>query len=203
MFRQIDSIDRAGFAAGKARMLDDGRIRPQPRLPPAVVPPRRGHFPDFRLAASGRTHGTLPAVSFLQPRQEAHYNNGPEASGTPSGEPSMNLTQIAFVLFALIALGGLTMTAMIAGRIRIPAFMGVGHGLGALAALAVLFAANLLGEDATPSAAWWALVVFLAGFTGGMLLFRVLFREKAPLALALVHGSIAVLGLYLLYGAAF
>lgn len=116
---------------------------------------------------------------------------------------NLTLTQIAFVLFAAIAAGGLGMGVMIAAKARIPAYMGVGHGLGGLAALAVLFAANLQGGDATPVLAWWALVVFLAGFTGGMLLFRVLFKDRAPLALVAVHGSIGAIGLYLLYGAAF
>lgn len=115
----------------------------------------------------------------------------------------MNLMQIAFIVFAAIAAGGLLMAAMIAVKARIPAFMSAGHGLGALGALALLFVANLQGGEATPALAWWALIVFLAGFTGGMLLFRVLFKNKAPLPLALVHGSIGTLGLYLLYGAAF
>lgn len=115
----------------------------------------------------------------------------------------LNLTQIAFLLFAAIAAGGLLMTFMIAAKLRIPSFIGVAHGLGALAALGLLFAANLRGGDSTAPMAWWALIVFLAGFTGGMLLFRVLFKDKAPLPLALMHGSIGAVGLYLLYGAAF
>lgn len=115
----------------------------------------------------------------------------------------LNLTQIAFVLFAAIAAGGLTMAAIIAAKKNVPGFMGVGHGLGGLAALGVLFAANLKGGDATPDAAWWALVVFLAGLIGGLLLFRVLFKGRTPLALVAVHGSVGTVGLYLLYGAAF
>jgi hypothetical protein len=112
----------------------------------------------------------------------------------------MTLHQIAFIAFAAIAAGGLTMAAMIAAKIRIPSFMGPGHGLGGLAAIAILFAANLLGGAATPAAAWWALVVFVGGLIGGLLLFRVLFKNKAPLALVAVHGSIGAVGLYLLYG---
>ena len=115
----------------------------------------------------------------------------------------MTLTQIAFLLFAAIAAGGLTLTAIIAAGKRVPGFMAAGHGLGGLAALGTLFAANLLGGDATPERAWWALVVFLGGLVGGLLLFRVLFRNKTPLALVAVHGSVGALGLYLLYGVAF
>ena len=114
----------------------------------------------------------------------------------------MTLTQIAFYMFALIASGGLLLTGMIFIGVRIPGFMGMAHGLGGLVSLATLFAANLRGGDLTPSLAWWALGVFLAGTIGGLVLFRVLFN-KAPLPLAAMHGSIGGVGLYLLYHAAF
>lgn len=114
----------------------------------------------------------------------------------------LNLTQIAFILFAAIAAGGLTMAGMIVAKMSIPSFMGAGHGLGGLAALGVLFAANLKGGDATPALAWWALVVFLGGLIGGLLFFRVLFKN-APLGLVAAHGSVGAVGLFLLYGPAF
>lgn len=115
----------------------------------------------------------------------------------------MSLLQIAFYFFAAIAAGGLSIAAMFAIGIKVPSFVGPGHGLGGLAALATLFYANLKGGDATPDLAWWALVVFLGGFIGGILLFRVLFKGAAPMALVAVHGSVGSLGLYLLYSAAF
>ncbi len=114
----------------------------------------------------------------------------------------MNLTQIAFVLFALVAAGGLTMAAMIAAKIKIPSFMGPGHGLAGLAALGVLLAANL-GGPVTPEHAWWAFGVFAAGLVGGVSLFRVIFKGKTPLLMVAMHGSIGAVGLYLLYGVAF
>lgn len=114
----------------------------------------------------------------------------------------MNLTQIAFLFFAAIASGGLLMAGMIVGKMKIPSFVGPAHGLGGLAAVALLFAANLLGEG-TPDRAWWALVVFTAGLVGGLLFFRVLFRNAAPLYLVAGHGSAAALGLWLLYPVAF
>jgi hypothetical protein len=115
----------------------------------------------------------------------------------------MNPFQITFALFSLVAAGGLLMTAMVVAKIRIPAGLGAGHGVAGLISLAVLLTVNLR-SDATPALAWWALAVFSAGFAGGVLLFRVLFRGAAPLLLLVVaHGSAAVLGLYLLYGPAF
>lgn len=115
----------------------------------------------------------------------------------------MPLIEVAFYAFAAIAAGGLGLTAMIALGIRIPALLGMGHGLGALACLAFLFYANLQAGEALPALAWWALAVFTAGMTGGLILFRVLFRERAPLSMALVHGSVGAAGLVLLYRAAF
>lgn len=115
----------------------------------------------------------------------------------------MTLTQIAFAVFAAIASGGLGLAAMVATKVRFPGFMGVAHGLGGLAALAVLFAVNLRGGDATPDLAWWALAAFLGGLVGGLLFFRVIFPSRAPLGLVAMHGSLGALGLYLLYRAAF
>lgn len=115
----------------------------------------------------------------------------------------MSLLQIAFLFFAAIAAGGLLMAAMIVFKARIPSYFGPAHGIGGLAALALLFFANLQLGDATPPNAWWALGVFAAGLIGGLLFFRVLFKQTAPLWLVAGHGSVAALGLYLLYGVAF
>lgn len=114
----------------------------------------------------------------------------------------MSLIQIAFLFFCAIAAGGVLMLLMILAKARVPAFLGPMHGLGGLAALAVLFAANLTA-DAVPERAWWALGVFLAGLIGGLLFFRVLFRGNAPLFLFFGHASVALLGLWLLYPVAF
>lgn len=111
----------------------------------------------------------------------------------------MSLTQVAFLLFAAIAAGGLTMAAIIAFGKSPPSFMGPGHGIGGLVACATLFVANLRGGAVTPEAAWWALIVFTSGLAGGLLLFRVLFKGATPLILVAGHGSVAALGLYLLY----
>ncbi len=115
----------------------------------------------------------------------------------------MTLMQIAFWALAAIAAGGLLMTGLIAAKVRFPSFLGLGHGLGAIAATGLLFVANLRGEDTTPELAWWALGVFTAGIVGGLVLFRVLFRDNATLPLALMHGSLGAVGLYLLYQAAY
>ena len=115
----------------------------------------------------------------------------------------MTALQIAFLLMVAVAAGGLLMLGLIITHRPIPAFLGPVHGLAALAASVVLFGVNLSLGDATPPLAWWALGVFVTGLVGGLLFFRVLFKDKAPLLLAFGHGSLGGLGLYLLYGAAY
>ena len=115
----------------------------------------------------------------------------------------MSQIQIAFLFFAAIAAGGLLMAGLILAKVKVPSIIPPAHGLGGLAALAFLFWVNLQGGDATPDRAWWALVVFAGGFVGGLLFFRVLFKKSAPLYLIAGHGSVAAVGLYLLYGVAY
>ena len=115
----------------------------------------------------------------------------------------MSQIQLAFLLFAAIAAGGLLMAALVMAKVKIPSFIPPAHGLGGLAALAFLFWVNLQGGDATADRAWWALAVFAGGFVGGLLFFRVLFKQSAPLVLIAGHGSVAALGLWLLYGVAY
>lgn len=113
----------------------------------------------------------------------------------------MNLTQIAFVALAAIAAGGLLLLTTAVAGLRMPRFVGAAHGLGGLGALLVLAFANL--NTAAPGRAWWALAVFVLGFLGGVMLFRSSFGKALPVRLAAVHGAMAAIGLYLLYGAAF
>ena len=58
----------------------------------------------------------------------------------------MSLTQWAFILFAAIAAGGLTMATMIAAKVKVPSFFPPAHGLGGLAAIGLLLAANLQAD---------------------------------------------------------
>ncbi len=115
----------------------------------------------------------------------------------------MSPMQWSLALFVAVAAGGLLMAILIAAKARIPALLSNGHGLAGLAALIALFSVNLLGRDATPAAAWWALGVFLGGFVGGLLLFRVVFKGRATLPLVAMHASLGAAGLYLLFRAAF
>ena len=116
----------------------------------------------------------------------------------------MSLFQIAFFAFAAGACGGLLFTVLVAWGVRYPRWMGAGHGGIGLLALGVLVYALLEAPaDASTERAWWALGVFALALLGGLSLFRWLFPQRRPLVLALLHGGLALVGLYLLYPFAF
>lgn len=109
--------------------------------------------------------------------------------------------QIALYIMVAVIAGGLTMAGFAVNRRPIPRLFRIGHALAALLGMAVLLLVNLSGP--TEPRAWWALGVFVAGFLGGLTLFRFIFRGKTPLVMILGHGSLGVAGLVLLYGAAY
>jgi len=114
----------------------------------------------------------------------------------------MTLLHVAFYFFALVAMGGLGIAALIGAGVRFPGFLPIGHGAAGFAALIVLLFAAARTPEAPPGA-WWALAVFAAGFLGGVLLFRLMFRKNPPPLLIAGHGLVAGVGLYLLWAASF
>lgn len=116
----------------------------------------------------------------------------------------MSLFQVAFFIFAAGASGGVLFTALVAWGVRYPRWMGAGHGGIGLLALGVLVYALLEAPaDASTERAWWALGVFALALLGGLSLFRWLFPQRRPLVLVVLHGGLALVGLYLLYPVAF
>lgn len=115
----------------------------------------------------------------------------------------MSLIQIAFFMLAAGASGGLLFTSLIAMNKRYPRWFASGHGLLGLAALGVLGYALSQSTTPLPTAAWWSIGVLGMTWCGGLLLFRVLRPKVSRLLLALMHGSLALGGLYLLYQVAF
>jgi hypothetical protein len=113
----------------------------------------------------------------------------------------LNSFQFSFLLFALVAFGGFLMTGCIAAKKRIPTLVHLGHGFLAMSGLGVLLMTNLC-QPHTPPQAWWALGVFGFGFVCGITFFQVLFVGRPTVLLALMHGSLGAVGLYLLYSVA-
>jgi len=111
--------------------------------------------------------------------------------------------QLVFLLFVAVAAGGLLMTSLIALKRPVPSLLSTGHGLAGLTAVVLLFAVNLHGRAQTSATSWWSLGILLSGMIGGLLLFRVIFKHRAPLPLVAVHASIGIVGIYLLYSTAF
>jgi hypothetical protein len=113
----------------------------------------------------------------------------------------VSLIQIAFLMLSAGACGGVLFTILVALGVRYPAWFGAGHGLLGLAALGLLGYALL--QTAAPTRGWWAFGVFTAGLLGGIGLFRMIFHDRRPIAAALLHGSVGLAGLFLLYPVAF
>lgn len=110
--------------------------------------------------------------------------------------------EIAAVLFALAALGGVTMLVVrLRDAPRPPTWLAVGHGLIALSGLVALGVAYY--QTPLPTPAGWALVVFILAALGGASIF-VLFHlaERAiPVWIILGHGAVALTGFGLLIAA--
>ena len=104
---------------------------------------------------------------------------------------------IALVLFALAALGGVTMAAIrLRGAERPPTALALVHGAGAAAGLIALIVA-VMGVPALRDAAKTALVVFLVAALGGFYLFAQHMQKKPlPIPVMVVHGLVAVTGLH-------
>jgi FtsH-binding integral membrane protein len=104
----------------------------------------------------------------------------------------------ALVLFALAALGGLTMAVMrFRGAERPPTGLALAHGGLAAAGLIALIVA--VTGPGVPGQARTALVVFLVAALGGFYLFAQHMQKKAlPIPFILVHGLIAVVGFLIL-----
>jgi len=107
------------------------------------------------------------------------------------------------ILFALAALGGLTLAVMhfrSGGRERPPTALAAGHGLVAAAALVLLIIGVLgaaAGSSALPAA---ALAIFVVAALGGAYLFlgKHLRGQALPSAVVVIHGLAAVAGFLVL-----
>jgi hypothetical protein len=111
---------------------------------------------------------------------------------------------IAAVLFALAALGGLTIAGIrLSGTPRPPTWLALAHGTIAAAGLITLIYSA--ATQTLPTIALVALGVFVLAAAGGATIFVVFHRrQKAlPIPLVLAHGAIAVAAFVLLLIAIF
>ena len=107
--------------------------------------------------------------------------------------------QNAAILFALAAVGGITMLVIrLRGTPFPPTWLAIGHGFIALSGLVILGNAYLIAS--LPSLANWALLLFLIAAAGGATLFFGFHMRSRPLPIPFVlgHGLLAATGLILL-----
>lgn len=97
----------------------------------------------------------------------------------------------AAVLFALAALGGITLAAMHFMKKPLPLALALVHGAVAAAGLVLLIIAVATGATATVAVA--ALVVFIIAALGGFTLFTFYLRHQPlPTPLVVMHGFAAL-----------
>ena len=112
--------------------------------------------------------------------------------------------QLAAVLFALAALGGLTIAGIrVSGTPRPPTWLALGHGaIAATGLIALIYAA---ATTTLPTTALIALGCFVLAALGGATIFTLFHLREKPLPIPLIvaHGSIAVAGFVLLLVALF
>jgi hypothetical protein len=104
----------------------------------------------------------------------------------------------SIILFAIAALGGLTLAALRIANRPLPLPLAIVHGLVAATAL-VIFIVTIVSSPVTPTVATAALILFLIAAIGGAVLFSLHLSEKSlPLPLVLGHGLLAVVAFILL-----
>jgi hypothetical protein len=105
-------------------------------------------------------------------------------------------------LFAVAALGGLTLATLHFKKKNLPLPLALLHGLLAASGLGLLLWAVLQGG--APAKAGYALVLFAVAALGGFYLFSFHLRKKAlPSAVVIIHALVAVAGFGLLLVAVF
>jgi hypothetical protein len=112
----------------------------------------------------------------------------------------MNALQGLLVWFVLVGSGGILMALSKVIRVRLPSWLRIVHGLAGLVGLVALFMVNYHAAS-TPIVAWLAWGLLTGGLLGGLVLFGILYRGKAPAWAILVHGSAGIAGMALLYAA--
>ena len=112
--------------------------------------------------------------------------------------------QVAAILFALAALGGLTLAGIrLSGKPRPPTWLALGHGAIAAAGLVTLIYTAV--TQSLPTLAYFSLGAFVLAALGGGTIFALFHLQEKPLPVPLIfaHGAIAVAGLALLLFAIF
>jgi hypothetical protein len=119
-------------------------------------------------------------------------------------QPQEKQMQLAAVLFALAALGGLTLAGIrISGTPRPPTWMALGHG--AIAAVALVSLIYAAATRPLPTLALVSLGCFVLAAAGGATIFLLFHLRAKPLPIPLIvaHGAIAVTAFVLLLIAIF
>lgn len=110
------------------------------------------------------------------------------------------MTNVAIILFAVAALGGLTLAAMRFRNRPLPMSLALIHGVVAAAGLVLLLIVALGANGTSPQKL--ALIIFVVAALGGFYLFsRHVRGRELPIPMVVIHGLVAVVAFVtLLYG---
>ncbi len=109
------------------------------------------------------------------------------------------MLNISVLLFAIAALGGLTLATLhFRGKNR-PWPLAILHGLLAATALVLLLIPLVNGSIIASTGLKWAVGLFVVAALGGFVLFvNHLQKKKLPSAVVVIHGGVAVVGFLVL-----
>jgi hypothetical protein len=114
------------------------------------------------------------------------------------------MLKLAVVLFALAAVGGLTLATLhFRGKNR-PWPLAILHGLLAATSLVLLLLPLYMGSVQASAGLKWAAGLFVVAALGGFVLFaHHLQNKRLPSAVVVIHGGVAVVAFLLLLSAVF
>ena len=103
----------------------------------------------------------------------------------------------AIVVFAIAAVGGLTLAAMRLAKKPLPLYLAAAHGI--FAALGLILLAIALAGSGGPDLLVISLIIFVLAALGGAAMFFGFYLRSRPLPIPLVlgHGALAVTALVL------
>ncbi len=123
----------------------------------------------------------------------------PLRAGHSTAQSKEKRLTLPLVLFAVAAVGGLTLAILRSRGKALPFGLALAHGAFAAGGLVALILAVVGAGAATPNLIKVALAVFVAAALGGFLLFSFSMRKKEiPIGVMVVHALAAVTALALL-----
>lgn len=106
---------------------------------------------------------------------------------------------IGYSLILLGAFGGIGLFFLRLLKVKTPSWLGNAHGLVNLSAVFLIFLALITADNSISARIWWGLGGVIGALFGGLIFFKGLQVTKYTVVFRTLHGSIALLGIWLLW----